>query len=227
CGYRYWLSRVCGFQPLLARELGFGRLLHHLVAELARQAASGREPGPEDVDRLVERSFYLPFAGTIPGMRLRESARRRVKAYVRGYGRELTRTVQPEMSFEVPLGDARLRGRVDLVLAVGEKGKRRVELIDFKTAENRPPSEAHKNQLRLYAVAVERLGYEPVGLYVHDLDREAGGRVAVTDDARARSAFEDELRGLIEGIRAGRFDPAASATACSGCDFWAFCPHRA
>src|SRR5690606_8019266 len=28
CGYRYRLRHVCGFQPPLARELGFGKLLH-------------------------------------------------------------------------------------------------------------------------------------------------------------------------------------------------------
>ena len=47
-------------------------------------------------------------------------------------------------------------------------GRQCVELIDFKTSENRPPSEIHINQLRLYAAASERLGLEPVKLAIHD-----------------------------------------------------------
>ena len=128
----------------------------------------------------------VPLAGPVPAARLREAARRRLSAYVRGHGAELARTLKVEAGFEVPLAAARIRGRVDLLLRADGAGRADarqaagglvgaasdgrpvpVELIDFKTSANRPPSEIHVNQLRLYAEALVRLGYEPVRMAVH------------------------------------------------------------
>ncbi|HWP63705.1 MAG TPA: ATP-dependent DNA helicase [Candidatus Binatia bacterium] len=246
CGYRYWLRHVCGFRAPRAPELGFGRFLHHLVAELARSALGGRQPNETDVDRVVERDFYLPFAGPIPATLLRESARRRGHAYVRRHADELTRAIRPEVGFEVPIAGARVRGRIDLLLRAdgvggqvagdgGEGGEgagdgrvlgddgRRVELVDFKTAANRPPSEIHQNQLRIYALAAERLGFEPVRLWIHDLDTEGGGRIEVANDPTERERFRDRLGDWVDGIRSGRFEPAARLDVCLGCDFRGFC----
>lgn len=225
CGYRYRLRHVCGFQPLLARELGFGKLLHHLVAELARAGAAGRRAEPGDVARLLERSFYLPLAGREARAALRESARRRVEAYVCRHGDELLRTIWPEARFEVPLAAARVRGRIDLLLRAEEDGNgARVELVDFKTTSNRPPEEMHVNQLRLYAAAAEAMGLEPVRLAIHDLDADGGARQPVPQDDAAREAFRERLEAWAEGIRTGRFEPPENReVVCRGCDFRQFC----
>jgi DNA helicase-2/ATP-dependent DNA helicase PcrA len=223
CGYRYWLRHVCGFQPPVVTELGFGKLLHHIVAELARRAAAGTPPNEADVDEIVDRSFYLPFAGHIPASRLREAARRRGKAYVRQFGGELLRVIQPEARFEVPLANARVRGRIDLMLKAEDGDANAVELIDFKTSSNRPPSEIHQNQLRMYAAAAERLGLVPVALAIHDLDADAGGRIVVPDDAAEREAFRERLERWVEGIRAGRFEAVEDRKPCPACDFRSFC----
>jgi DNA helicase-2/ATP-dependent DNA helicase PcrA len=225
CAYRYYLRQVCGFKPPLAPELGFGKLVHHLVAELARRATAGGTPTEADVDAILAGSFYLPFAGAIPATKLRESARRRVRRYVRRHGDELRRTVQPEVSFEVPLANARVRGRIDLMLRADGGGARQVELIDFKTSENRPPSEIHQNQLRLYAAAAERLGLEPVRLSIHDLDSEKRDRIDVPHDDAASERFTQRLQSWVAGIRAGTFTPAEDQGACRGCDFARFCRH--
>lgn len=223
CAYQYWLRHICGFQPPLVPELGFGKLLHHVVAELARRGAMGVRPGEHDVDAILEESFYLPFAGPVPAMKLREAARRRVKAYVRDFGHELLRTSRSEGMFEVPVRSARLRGRVDLLLRADGEPQKEVELVDFKTSVNRPPSELHINQLRLYATAAERLGLQPVRLVIHDLDADAGGRIEVLNDAREREAFEQQLEAWVEGIREGAFKPIDSRKVCRGCDFRRFC----
>jgi DNA helicase-2/ATP-dependent DNA helicase PcrA len=227
CSYRYWLRHVCGFQPPVAPELGFGKLLHHLVAELARGSATGGPPSEAEVDDIWEKSFYLPFAGPVPARKLREAIRRRAKAYVREFGDELTRTIQPEARFEVPIDGARVRGRIDLMLQAEGDSPRQVELIDFKTSSNRPPSETHENQLRMYAAAVERLGLEPVRLAIHDLDTDLPSgdspRVEVSNDEEEREAFRDRLGSLVEGIRDGVFMPAEDRTRCRSCDFRRFC----
>ncbi|MQA85101.1 MAG: AAA family ATPase [Streptosporangiales bacterium] len=223
CGYKYWLRHVCGFRPPRAPELGFGKLLHHLIAELARAAARGRQVGPDDVDRLLEHRFYLPFAGQTPRSKLRAAARRRVTRYVRHHGGELARTERPEARFEVPLAGARVRGKIDLLLC--ESGEREVALVDFKTSENRPPPVVHQNQLRLYAKAASRMGFEPVRLAIHDLDSDdpAEARIEVPWDEEAASEFELELASWIDGIRRGEFEPVPDREPCPRCDFRTFC----
>jgi DNA helicase-2/ATP-dependent DNA helicase PcrA len=226
CGYRYWLRHVCGFQPPLVPELGFGNLLHHVIADLARKAAAGAEVDENDVEPIVAESFYLPFAGPIPAANLKEAIRRRTKTYVVRHGDELRRTIRPEATFEVPLANARLRGRVDLMLRAEGGAENEVELIDFKTSENRPPTELHQNQLRLYAAATERLGFKPTSLAIHDLEDEEGGRIPVEHDDTATEAFAARLEGWAEGIRGGNFDAVAEERrqeVCIGCDFNRFC----
>lgn len=189
---------------------------------------NGRVPTEPDVDGLVDRNFYLPFAGPVPADKLREAARRRAKAYVRRFGGELTRTLRPEARFEVPLANARIRGRIDLVLRANGRSDHRVELIDFKTSANRPPSDIHVNQIRLYAAALERLGFEPVRLAIHDLDADFGARLEVSNDVRARDSFREHVQEWVEGIRAGSYRATEKPAICRSCDFRRFCrygPH--
>ncbi|MGH9106767.1 MAG: RecB family exonuclease [Acidimicrobiales bacterium] len=227
CGYRYWLRHVCGFQPPIVPELGFGKVLHHMVAELARTAMDGGCPEAGDVERILDDSFYLPFAGPVPAAKLRRAAQERSLNYLHRYGAELSRVVEPEARFEVPLANARVRGRIDLVLRTGDGGGRQVELVDFKTSSNRPPAEVHQNQMRLYAAAAERLGLEPVALWIHDLDDDlADGeepRIRVRHDDREREAFAGTLQGWVEGIQGGRFGPTGAPGSCRACDFRRFC----
>jgi DNA helicase-2/ATP-dependent DNA helicase PcrA len=223
CGYRYWLRHVCGFQAPIAPELGFGRILHHVIAELARAAPQAGPPDDHAVTSVIDRAWYLPFAGPVPAANLRASAVRRLTAYAQQHGAELPRTVTPEARFEVPIAGGRIRGRIDLMLRATPGAPHQVEIVDFKTSAGRPPAEIHQNQLRLYATAMTKAGYEPVRLAIHDLDH--GDRINVSPDPRAQAAFQEQLEGWIDGIRSRVFDP--DTTACRTCDFLAFCPHAA
>jgi len=225
CAYRYWLRHVCGFRSPRVPELGFGKILHHVIAELARGSMDREEPDSTKADQVLDGSFYLPYAGPIPAELLRKTARKRIHHYVQNYGSELLRTYQPEFMFEVPFGNARVRGRIDLILRSDGNKDKRVDLIDFKTAENRPPSWFHQNQLRLYASAADKMGFEPDSLAIHDLDTEKGGRYEVAYDLKEKERFEEELGEWVGQIKKGIFNPTEDASKCKGCDFQAFCPH--
>jgi len=223
CGYQYWLRHLCGFQAPIAPELGFGRILHHVIAELARAAPTAGPPDYHAVIAALDRAWYLPFAGPIPAAKLRTSATRRLLWYARQHGNELTRVLMPEARFEVPIAGSRVRGRIDLLLHAAPSASRQVEIVDFKTSANRPPAEIYQDQLRLYAAAMARSGYEPVRLTIHDLER--GERIEVPADPGAQAAFHERLAEWTHGIRSRVFDP--NTTACHTCDFLAFCPHAA
>ena len=223
CPYRYHLQYTCGFQPKIALELGFGKLLHHVVAELARHSSASAVPKLPDVDELLTRGFYLPFAGPATQAALYQAARRRLRNYVQRFGDELRRTLQPECRFEVPLNVARVRGRVDLLLRADGGGPNDVELVDFKTSANRPPSEQHQNQLRVYAEAARSLGMNPVQLVIHDLDAHDGGRFVVQDSESDLAAFSNQMRQWVDGIRSGESNPKWDKVRCQSCDFVAIC----
>jgi len=135
----------------------------------------------------------------------------------------LVRSVRPEARFEVPLANARVRGRIDLLLRAEDGGPGEVELVDLKTSENRPPSELHKNQLRMYAAAATKLGMEPTKLWIHDLDADDGQRIEVSNDEKEREAFREDLEEWVEGIQRGSFDPVEDRRVCRSRDFRRFC----
>jgi DNA helicase-2/ATP-dependent DNA helicase PcrA len=223
CPRKYYLRHVCSFRPCLVPELGFGKLLHHVLAELARRSLGGREMSASDAEEILAEADYLPFAGPVPRERLLKAARSRLLGYLQRYGKELQRTLAPERRFEVPLESARIYGQIDLVLRAEGGGDQDVELIDFKTAGDRPPSEHHQNQLRLYAEAARVLGMNPVRLAIHDLDVKGGGRIPVPEDPAAAKRFRTQLRGWLRQIAAGQFPPLSRRDSCRACDFVRLC----
>ncbi len=223
CPRKYYLRHICGFVPPIAPELGFGRALHHIVAELARGSSATGPPETERLDEILGSSFYLPFAGPIAYDQLYAAARRRLINYTQNHGEELVRTLFTEHRIEVPMEGARIRGRIDLVLKARGGGRDDVELIDFKTSANRPPSEQHKNQLRMYAEAVRMLGLNPVRLAIHDLDADNGGRIEVEDRKEALSEFRQEMKRMLDGMASGKFARKKSKTGWKACDYASIC----
>jgi DNA helicase-2/ATP-dependent DNA helicase PcrA len=226
CPYKFYLRYICGFQPPIAPALNYGKVLHHVLAELARHSRGKKPPTSANVEQILSGGFYLPFAGPIKHQELFQAAQRRLQNYVKNYGQELVRTIEPERHFDVPLEFSRVRGRIDLLIQAEEGGPHDVELVDFKTAAERPPSAQHQNQLRLYAEAVRVLGMNPVKLVIQDLDADNGGRILVEENKGKVTAFRDELRKWIEDIREHKFLTKRISVGCRGCDFKIFCQSR-
>ena len=131
--------------------------------------------------------------------------------------------VHVEIPFELRLSaDTRIRGRVDAVYPDGDHGW---EIVDFKSGRrsNRPSTDV---QLQAYAVAARdaSLGAPaPGSLRVSFV--YLGGGLEVVDQQVDHTWLErakDRILGLIEGIRAERFDPTPSR-ACHTCDFRHVC----
>lgn len=223
CPRKYYLRHVCSFRPRIAPELGFGKLLHHALAEMARRSMAGQTITDAYAERILADAQYLPFAGPIPRGRLLKAARGRVLSYVRRYGHELKRTLASERKFEVPLESARILGQIDLILRAEGGGESDVELIDFKTSGDRPPGQHHQNQLRLYAEAARVLGLNPVRLVIHDLNTNEGGRILVREDPAALDQFRSQLRVWLSRIQSGEFPRLSRRDACQACDFVRLC----
>jgi len=116
-----------------------------------------------------------------------------------------------------------VRGRLDLLLRAENGSPRDVELVDFKTAANRPPSAVHENQLRMYAEALRIVGLHPVRLIIYDLDADNGRAIYVEQTEGKVAAFRDRLRRWIDDICEGRFPRRPHPRRCRSCDFAELC----
>jgi len=224
CPRKYYLRYVCGFAPPIAPALGFGKVAHHVVCEVARRArlSALALPSPSDAAAILQECFYLPFASRAQREAMLDALNRRLANYVRRHGADLVRTLDVERRFEIPLDGARLRGRIDLLLRAAGPDPSAVEIVDIKTAENRPPLPQHQNQLRLYAQAARTLGLNPVSLVIHDLDSEDGAAIPVEENPSELARFQEDMCRWVHGIRSGGFSPLGG-TSCRTCDYRGLC----
>src|SRR5262249_22904102 len=137
CGYRYRLGTTLGFQQELAVELGYGKAIHHVLRQIAEEARdAGREPTEAEVEALLEREVYLPFANQPTFLRMNDAARRLVKTYLTDYSDDLRRVWATERPFELHLEGGTLSGRADVILH-SEGGKEpSLAIVDYKTADD-------------------------------------------------------------------------------------------
>jgi hypothetical protein len=79
CGMAFRLRNLIGFQPRLAPELGYGKAVHHVMRAVAESTrATGRVPGPAEIDAILDVSFFLPTANKPAHRQLKDAARRLV-----------------------------------------------------------------------------------------------------------------------------------------------------
>lgn len=128
-----------------------------------------------------------------------------------------------ETPFQLRLGDATIRGRIDAVYDHGD----RWEVVDFKSGR-RPPDGTPLVQLQVYALAVRDVSFglpSPETLQV--TFAYLGGSRLEEVTHLADAAWLEEARSRVEeligGIEEERWDPKPSA-ACRSCDFLRFCP---
>jgi DNA helicase-2/ATP-dependent DNA helicase PcrA len=127
-----------------------------------------------------------------------------------------------EAPFDVKVGRARVRGRVDAVYPEGKDGW---EVVDFKSG--RPANDpAPHVQLEAYAVAAREAGFAPTTprrlivtfAYLGDGLAEVSEEV---DEPWQREA-KRHLEELVGAIEEGHYQPTPSE-ACHTCDFLQFC----
>ena len=219
CPRKYYLRYECGFAPPIDPALGFGKMAHHIVCEMARRCMGGEMPSPVVASEILGASFYLPFAGRAGRERMFASMSIRVRRYAESHSDSLKRVVRVEQRFEVPIDGSRVRGRMDLVARVqAAPTPDGVEIIDIKTSEKRPPMAQHKNQLRLYGEAARIMGMNPLRLTIHDLDSDDGSAVAVETDDKELDLFKEQICRWVHGIRNRSF-AARIGPGCRACDF--------
>jgi DNA helicase II / ATP-dependent DNA helicase PcrA len=206
CGLAYRLRNLLGFQPRLAPELGYGKAVHHVLRAVADHTKErGVVPTGNDIDRILEASFFLPTANKPAHRQLKDAARRLVTTYTRDHAHDLYRVWETERPFELHVEGVTISGRADVILDQEGGVPTALAILDYKTS-TRPDTEAdHALQLQVYADAGRREGLDVRGAYVHDL--KAAARSDVDIRSAAIAGAEVTIRSAADRLKARDYAP--------------------
>lgn len=221
CPYRYFAERVAGMRPAEPRAGGEGGLtateigdaVHGVLEQL--DLAAPQVPSPEALRASVRARYPLAT----------EAELERIGALVAGYcGSALARRIAAlpgaasERPFVFEQDGVLLHGRMDVLHLAGD----RALVVDFKTnaLDGASPGEVVEAEYRIqrlvYALACLRAGARQVEVVYQFLERPEEV-VTASFTSADRERLQAELGAEIVRVRAGRFPPTPSDTACAGC----------
>ncbi|MGX4693704.1 ATP-dependent helicase [Streptomyces sp. JNUCC 63] len=225
CPYQFKLRFLYGFDSPLQKELGYGKSLHDVMAEVHKRAVKGDIVDTTEVEALVDRHLHAPFAPEPLKEQLRNAAIRSVHRYLRENGSRLALTEHSEQPVEVHLTPGvTVSGRIDLIRRIdtGEQS-----IVDFKSKERAQADAVTRDQLHIYVAGYEELSGKRADL-VEVLNLDEGSR-------SSREEVNDTLLKEISGkvAKAGeqlRHNDMPRKTSwcgtCAACDFAAICRDR-
>jgi len=221
CAMEYRLRNRLGFQPRLAQELGYGKAVHHVLRAVAeRTKAAGAPPSADELQAILDASFFLPTANKAAHRQMKEAARRLVSAYVGDHAEDLQRTWETERAFELHLDGVIVTGRADVILDREDGRPDSLAILDYKTSTS-DDNWQNELQLRVYADAGRREGLEVSGAYVHDLGAANRVRIDVSDGAVAGA--ERVVVEAAERLREADFTPSPERAKCRRCEVRTVC----
>ncbi|MGH9489631.1 MAG: ATP-dependent helicase [Terriglobales bacterium] len=230
CPKAYRLRNLLGFQPKLARELGYGRAVHSVLRAMADLAQrEGRAPSEAEAEEILKQEFYLPYANAAALPPMRRAAQALVTAYRQRFGEDLLRTWDTERPLTLAVDGARIQGRADVILdrESGEAGA--LALADYKTAAD-DSLELHAFQLAVYAAAARDEGLNVRAAYLHELSTGLNASAAEHEIRRAvpvgpaeAQAARAKAGAIVGDISARRFPPRPAPATCGQCDVRPVC----
>lgn len=222
CGWAYRLRQRLGFMPRLVAAIGYGKAVHHVMRVIAEETmATGALPTLDEVQKVIDREFFLPTANKVAHKELKKEAERLVKRYVTNYGEELKRVWMTERPFKLYLEGVTVSGRADVILDGQPGSEGRLTIVDYKTAAAQ--EEKHGLQLQIYTDAGRREGLDVADALVHDM--KTASRIQVDTSADAIKEAEVVVRRAATKLKSRDFTANPEPNRCTACDVKAICPH--
>jgi DNA helicase II / ATP-dependent DNA helicase PcrA len=222
CGLAFRLRELIGFEPRIAPELGYGKAVHHVMRAVAEATrATGTVPSAEELDRLLDQSFFLPSANKPAHRELKRAARNLVGTYTERHEDDLHRVWETERPFELHLDGIIVSGRADVILDEEDGIPSALAIVDYKTSTDGSALD-HALQLQVYADAGRREGLNVRGAYVHDL--KAANRDPIPVDQGSVDEAEATVNAAAAKIRTREYEPNPGAR-CHRCEVRTICPH--
>ena len=227
CPYRFRLGRLWGFQPGIDQAIGYGKALHHVLRVTADRAKNGEKVTVGMLLDLLNREFFLPFAGKHVAEQLRAAAEKALTRYLHTEGKSFEYVEQAEARLEFPLQNCMtgenctIGGVVDVLLRPGSDG---LEVRDYKTAQDKVVEEEAVLQVQLYAAGLVRVGKTVQKGSVANLSDGTVRNIDVSPSSLDQAVKEAQT--ATDGIRASKY-PGKVGAHCRSCDFNGICRHYA
>lgn len=219
CPHSYLLRSELGMMPPIQQELGYGNAVHHLMRAIAEQTqASGQVPSPSQIDSMLNRDFFLPFANKPAHRQMRAKARQLVDTYVRDHRDDLLRTWATERPFELYLPGVVVSGRADVIYDMNDGVPENLVIVDYKTSTG---GVVEPLQLQVYADAGRREGLTVSAAYIHDMSTTHRHQVPIGQ--RDVLIAETEVARTAEALKQRDFTPAPAVDKCRICDIRKIC----
>jgi DNA helicase-2/ATP-dependent DNA helicase PcrA len=226
CPLQYRMRKNLNFQPSGAKEMGYGRAVHHLMRRVAEHVRNFRElPDASDLDRLFDREFYLPYADRAAWETMETRARSLVEGYLRDFPEDLRRVWEVERPFELHLHEANVSGRADVILDQEGGVSGGLALVDYKTRRVAADDANLDLQLKAYTAAAQGEGFDVRAGYLHDLTAsKSHARHKVDTAPQPVHEATVTLDSLAKRVRSRDYQPAPG-THCKACDVRPLCRH--
>jgi superfamily I DNA/RNA helicase/RecB family exonuclease len=229
CALQYLYQAEMGLDVERTHSLWLGSLIHDIIDRVQRGDLP--KEAPAMLAALEEEWRPEAFPNRAIERQRRQDAERMIGQWLAD--ESTGQVVASEAQFEFPVDGAVVRGRVDAIFRVGERGTR---VVDYKTSRNAVSQDEAQDSLQLgaYYLAMKRveelraLGDPeilefaflfppgPAGGYTHRPFKP--GRIPDYE-----AGVEATIRGMIDLVRAERFAPSPEAE-CRFCRFKPICP---
>jgi len=225
CPYSFKLRLLYGFDSPLQKELGFGKSLHDVMAEIHKRAIEGDIATAEEAEDLVDRHLNLPFANKAAADQLRPAAEMAVRRYLERHGATLHQTRYSEQPIEIhPVPGVTVTGRVDLIKRLDTN---ETSVVDFKSSERAQAEDLTRDQLHLYVLGCRELTGENADVVeVLNLD-EAGRDTRELVDPEVMTSLGKRVTEAADSLRTNQMSRLDNwCSSCASCDFAGICRSR-
>ena len=225
CPYAYRLATEFDIAKPIARDLGYGKSIHHILRRIADSVkASGKIPSTTTVEALFDSEFHVPFATAAGHVEMKSAARKLVFRYIGEWSNDLKSVWEVERPFELHLNGVIVAGRADVILDRNGGSRPKLIIVDYKSYDAKKTDQTIEHQLRTYTAAGRAEGFDVDGAVLHNLKKNTRDEIAVDPPLVTETLVR--VTSWAKGIAAKEFPPKAAQKRCSGCDYNHVCQHR-
>ncbi|GGP12984.1 hypothetical protein GCM10012278_62950 [Nonomuraea glycinis] len=222
CPYQFKLRFLYGFDQPIAEELGYGKSLHDVLAEIHKRAIDGDIIDASEVDELVDRHLNAPFAGTELFKQLRTAAHSAIRRYLRENGERLHNTLHSEQPIRVHVAPGvTVNGRIDLIRRLDTN---ETSIVDFKSTQRAQTDDISRDQLHVYAAGYKELSGTNADLVeVLNLDDSTSSSREVINE-ELLLGIHGKIRDAGDALRDNQLPRKSSwCDTCARCDLAGLC----
>jgi len=160
CPRQYQFFREYNFTPSRSAEIFFGSLVHQTIEEIHRFVIDGKlkEMNEDKIKKIFEFNFkQLLNSGMRPiGKKQKELAFKQIMNYFNQNKKEMKKVIETEVDVSVEKENYILSGKIDLLMAKGNK----LDILDFKSqkkpVEDKDLINTYHKQLCIYGHIIEK-----------------------------------------------------------------------